>query len=406
MKDIALIVQGSFFGDEKKGGWVDYLTAKFSKNLVIRFNGGANAAHNVLVDNVHHCFSQFGSGTFSGADTLLSQFTLVEPLALEIEAQILQPKLGYNSLKHVFIDSRAKLITPFHILANRLNSKSGSTTGMGIGVTMQDSLDRPARYLTIGDVFKSGFGDKLVETKEYILDTYPDNKAYHKVSIPSLIKKYWKILSQVEILDAADTNYLVDERSIIFEGAQGILLDENKGFHPYTTWSTTTKDNALRILADAGIKEHYTFGATRIYGTRHGDGVFPTFDEYLTKILPEPHNTYNESQGNFRNGWLDTVLLQYAISANGGVDSLLVSHCDMLNIVDSWQLPNVYCDLEIPTTLEEQAALTKKLESVNLQYEMIKAKHYLHEIANRLSKPIFGISYGQGRKDSKCLVID
>lgn len=333
------IINGLLLGDEGKGSWVDYLTATFNKDLVVRFNGGANAAHHVVSDNKYHCFSQFGSGTFSGADTLFSKHTLIEPLALKIEADKLTNDIGYNPLRHLFIAAEAKLITPFHVLANRLNQSDYNTTGMGIGVTVQDSLDRPQEYLKIGDLFEvNSLIDKLYKTRSYISDKYGYHESYYKVNIVDLVLEYLDIfkphssysINRVKILNQDSVNNLIRQRNIIFEGAQGILLDEKYGEDGFNTWSNCTKDNAVEILAEAGIKEYVSFGVTRTYATRHGKGKFSSILKLNNKLI-EPHNSFNESQGDFKRGWLDVEQLKYAIKCNKGIDFLLVSHYDALD---------------------------------------------------------------------------
>jgi len=111
----------------------------------------------------------------------------------------------------------------------------------------------------------------------------------------------------------------------VFEGAQGVLLDEWRGFHPYTTWSTTTFANAEQLLAEAG-QTGFRLGVTRCYLTRHGPGPFVTEDPGLA--LPEPHNCHNRWQGAFRTGHFDAVALRYAIEVTGGIDAIALTHLD------------------------------------------------------------------------------
>ena len=119
--------------------------------------------------------------------------------------------------------------------------------------------------------------------------------------------------------------------TVIFEGAQGVLLDEWHGFHPHTTWSTTTLANADRLLAEADYAGDVTrIGLTRAYATRHGAGPFVTEDALLTHMLPDARNGSHEWQQGFRVGWLDLVLLRYALVVTGGIDCLAVTCLDRL----------------------------------------------------------------------------
>ncbi len=112
---------------------------------------------------------------------------------------------------------------------------------------------------------------------------------------------------------------------VVFEGAQGVLLDEWRGFHPYTTWSTTTFANAETLLAEAG-QTAVRLGVVRAYMTRHGPGPFVTEDPGLE--LPEPHNRRGPWQGAFRTGHFNAVAFRYAVEVAGGVDALAVTHVD------------------------------------------------------------------------------
>jgi adenylosuccinate synthase len=112
----------------------------------------------------------------------------------------------------------------------------------------------------------------------------------------------------------------------VFEGAQGVLLDEWRGFHPYTTWSTTTFANAEALLAEAG-QTALRLGVIRCYLTRHGPGPFVTEDPTLE--LPEPHNRHGAWQGAFRVGHQDQVALRYAVEVCGGVDGIALTHLDV-----------------------------------------------------------------------------
>ena len=128
--------------------------------------------------------------------------------------------------------------------------------------------------------------------------------------------------ARVQIVDGSHLADLLRAGPVVFEGAQGVLLDEWRGFHPYTTWSTTTFANAEQLLAEAG-QQAIRLGVTRCYAPRHGPGPLVTEDPILD--LPEPHNGRGAWQGPFRTGHLDAVALRYAIEVAGGVDALAVT---------------------------------------------------------------------------------
>lgn len=396
MNKTPIVITDCGLGDSSKGKWTDFLVRKFNKNLVVRFNGSGNAAHNVLVNNkIHHTFSQFGSGTLAGSASLFSRHTLIEPLALENEARILSEKVPFNPFSKLFLDSRAKLITPFHVIANRLTSKSGTTTGMGLGICVQDSLDR-SDFLTLTDLRSADLKNKLLRTKEYIQNKYGSNSAYD-IDIHSLFKKYNSISANLNILESAEVNELLNRSNLIFEGSQGVLLDESVGLGLDVTWSRTTKHNALEVLAEAGITEKpINIGLARVYAHRHGFGVLPTYDAHLTSILPEPHNSYNNWQGEFKCGFADLELLKYAIKVNDGIDYLALSHVDYLKKLDNWNVSVGYlnCDMFVPTNLAEQALLGQRLFNAVPQYEKIKSADVPSFLSKELNQKIFGVSYG------------
>jgi adenylosuccinate synthase len=132
----------------------------------------------------------------------------------------------------------------------------------------------------------------------------------------------------VSIVDGAVAlRRLLDRGPCVFEGAQGVLLDEWYGWHPYTTWSTTTFANAQALLAEAG-HQAYRLGVLRTYTTRHGAGPLVTEDPAVTAALPERHNGTGRWQGAFRAGHFDAVAHRYAVEVCGGVDGLAVTHLD------------------------------------------------------------------------------
>ena len=145
-------------------------------------------------------------------------------------------------------------------------------------------------------------------------------------AVADLCDAYRAFAERVPLVDAAYLGGLLRAGPVVFEGAQGVLLDEWRGFHPYTTWSTTTFANAETLLAEAG-QTAVRLGVVRSYLTRHGPGPFVTEDS--TREFPEPHNRYGAWQGAFRIGHPDAVALQYAVEVAGGVDVVALTHLDV-----------------------------------------------------------------------------
>ena len=158
---------------------------------------------------------------------------------------------------------------------------------------------------------------------------------------------------------------------VVFEGAQGVLLDEWRGFHPHTTWSTCTFDNALELLRGRD-RDVTKLGVLRTYATRHGPGPFPTEDRSLDALLPEPHNATHTFQGAFRRGWFDAVLARYAVEACDGIDALALTHVDALSRIDRWRMATRYASIDrLPLAAKHtlSSALTALLLSADPRYE-------------------------------------
>lgn len=328
-----VIVVDLGYGDAGKGTVVDWLCSRESSrpvHAVVRFNGGAQAAHHVVTrDGRCHAFAQFGAGTFTaGVRTHLSRFVLVDPLALAAEAAHLASIGVPSALDLLTVDRNALLATPYHQAANRIRevgrgaSRHGSC-GMGIGETASYALAYLDDAPCVGDCATPRvLARNLTALSDRLTGELGPLAA---PPVADVCDAYRAFASRLSVVDGSYLARLLRAGPVVFEGAQGVLLDEWRGFHPYTTWSTTTFANAEQLLAEAG-RTAIRLGVTRCYMTRHGPGPFVTEDAALD--LPEPHNGHNQWQGAFRTGHLDAVALRYAIEATGGVDAIAVTHLD------------------------------------------------------------------------------
>lgn len=342
------IVTGMGFGDEGKGTVVDFLVRESinrgSKPLVVRHNGGAQAAHNVVhPDGTHHTFAQFGSGTLLGAPTFLSQFTVLNPVNMMNEAEALMSLGAATSL--ITVAKSALIITPFHIAANRLRETARGalrhgSCGQGIGETVEGAMKFPSAAVRAGDIQshhvlleKMSFWRKVkgLEMEELginLTDTVFDPKAYSIVTMTGMLQDAGLNFMIVED-DWLEGEF--DTHDVIFEGAQGVLLDERLGFHPHTTWSKTTPHNARLLL---GGREAFSIGVMRSYMTRHGAGPLVTDLGSLGESLyPEEHNGVGEFQGSFRRGAADLVAMQYSarnLTMKKDLDGIAITHMDRL----------------------------------------------------------------------------
>ena len=315
-----IIVVDLGFGDCGKGTVVDHLCATRDVRAVVRFNGGAQAAHTVILpDGRKHTFAQFGAGTLRGVPTYLSRFTAVDPLSLVVEAEHLTA-LGVPDVWSLLaVDGAALLTTPYHRLANQSRERARGASrhgscGMGVGETTAYALAHPADALRAADCLSPGvLRAKLDRLRTRLGDaTAP--------SVDAVMSAFTGFAGIVRMVDGVP----LDEGPLVFEGAQGVLLDEWHGFHPHTTWSTTTFANAGALLDGAPA---YRLGVLRTVTTRHGTGPLPTEDPDLG--LTDPNNPENAWQGPFRFGHFDAPLHRYALTAAGGVDGLALTHLDL-----------------------------------------------------------------------------
>jgi adenylosuccinate synthase len=321
------------FGDAGKGATVDRLCRSGGVTAVVRFNGGAQAAHNVVTaDGRHHTFAQFGSGTLQGVPTLLSRFTAVDPLALAAEADHLRALGVPDPYALMDVDRDAPLTTPYHAAAGRLRelargeARHGSC-GMGVGETTRYALAHAGDEPTAGDCASR---PRLLRRLRLLRDRLTDELGpLAAPPVEACAEACTAFARAVRLTDRTRLRELAARGPLVFEGAQGVLLDEWHGFHPYTTWSTTTFANAEALLAEAGAAgEGLRLGVVRTYTTRHGPGPLVTEDPELTAALPEPHNGHDRWQGAFRIGHFDAVVHTYAAEVCGGVDALALTHLD------------------------------------------------------------------------------
>jgi adenylosuccinate synthase len=403
------------FGDAGKGSVVDWLCSPASGariRTVVRFNGGAQAAHNVVTaDGRQHTFAQFGSGTFTpGVRTHLSRFMLVDPLALAAEAGHLAAAGVPDALDRLTVDRDALLTTPFHRAANRARETARGTgrhgsCGLGIGETVSYALDFPADAPRVADCgAPRTLARKLARLRDALTSELGPLAG---PGIAELSDAYREFARRVALVDGGYLRQLLRRGPAVFEGAQGVLLDEWRGFHPYTTWSTTTFANADTLLAEAGDAAT-RLGVVRCYLTRHGPGPFPTEDPTLE--MPEPHNRSGTWQGAMRAGHFDAVALRYAAEVAGGVDAVALTHLDAaaahpLRLCTSYQADGEQITRLAPgpeRDLAWQADLTGLLLRAQPGYED-PAADWPEIAAHVLGAPVTLVSHGPASTDKRVL---
>jgi adenylosuccinate synthase len=390
------IVTGLSFGDEGKGTTVDFLARELAASdrapTIVRHNGGPQAAHHVVNEHGQvHCFSQFGAGMFvPSAKTILSRFMLVEPFSLVREAKQLE-SLGVKApLKRVTIDRRAVLVTPYHRAINRLleitrGKERHGSCGLGVGQAWLDHIHRRAPSVHVRDIEDLDYFTHRLEQQRLAkydlaiqLDTNAlDEEADHALALlrdrqlcKQIASDLRAILLEITRDEGESLAHTLFEGHAIFEGAQGVLLDAERGFFPHVTATCTTTRNANLLIEEAGATamEIKRLGISRAYGTRHGAGPFPTEREDLTAQIPDWHNARNPWQGAWRVGDFDAVLARYALDVCGDIDALVITNLDRLDGRQSVEMATLYEhnpleDLARAPTLEELQRVTRALDA-------------------------------------------
>jgi adenylosuccinate synthase len=460
MSKRAILIADLGFGDAGKGTITDYLTRACSANLIVRYNGGPQAAHNVVtIDGKHHTFAQFGSGMLlPWTRTLLTRFMLINPLNMLKEERHLAQLGVLDALERTLIDRRALVVTPFQKATNRLrelaraDQRHGSC-GEGIGESQADQLAYGNDVLYAGDLLERATMRKklrfLLDAKYAEVATLrqqlPDSEQVrrelatftHPGSIEDCLDVYHHFAGCVQLLDETTMSaWLARSATLIFEGAQGVLLDENYAFAPYSTWSTITFANADMFLQEQNYTgEVFKLGVLRAYATRHGAGPFPTEDPALTAALPDPHNGWNDWQQTFRVGHFDLVATRYARDVIGQLDGLAITHLDRWETMPARKLCTAYhyygpeADLspyfasspgqqggtltgikvQQPASLAHQEELTRHLWRCRPYYQTLPERatneEYLALLAEQLATPIAIVSSGPTAADKRNLPV-
>lgn len=340
----AVLTCGMSFGDEGKGGFVDHLAD--DGGVIIKYNGGAHASHTVISDDgLTHRFAQLGSGMLRpGCVTLLDAGFTADPFALAVESRILAGKLGVAPqavLDRVAVHEDCLTVTRLHRCLNRLEMEQthalrGSVgTGVSTAVEIYDSFGVALRF---GDIFRGEVGGVLRALQDILrarMGSSPVTLSPRlqaeiasvsgEAQLRRLAEEYERLLDAYDIHRFSDTAARAAGKSVVLEGSQGLLLDRRFGLRPHTTFLDTTAGRGKELFPRCRA-----LGIVKAFSTRHGAGVFPTYDGELSERLDDPNQETGPYNGRIRSGWLDAVLLRYAQRVNG-VSGLCLSCLDRLS---------------------------------------------------------------------------
>jgi len=313
----ATVVIGAGWGDEGKGLMTDYLSKP--GGVVVRFNGGAQAGHTVVTPHGdRHVFSHFGSGSLASASTHLSRFFLVNPLVWQEERARLRAIDGNTDLS---IDYRAPVTTHYDMLLNQfLESSRGGSRHGSCGAGIHETMLRHEHFpITYGDLIKGEPREKLgailinwLPRRFKEEGVWPRGDWEDRFFNAALERAFISACRDMALNSNGLSDQHVDSTaSFVFEGAQGLLLDQNHEFFPHVTHSSTGLTNVLKIAQENAIRELDVVYVTRAYATRHGAGPMPGETPDLS--YPDPTNQPNPWQGTLRFGALNLDLLRAAI---------------------------------------------------------------------------------------------
>ncbi|MEM7027369.1 MAG: adenylosuccinate synthase [Pseudomonadota bacterium] len=418
-----LIVLGTQWGDEGKGKIVDLLTEDVA--AVVRFQGGHNAGHTVVIDGEKTILHLIPSGILhDNVDCLIGNGVVLCPTAIMKEITMLESN-DINARERLKISEACTLILPYHIALDQAREKAKGknaigTTGRGIGPAYEDKVAR--RALRVGDLMHQ---DRLATKLEALLD-------YHNF----MLTKYYSVeaLDYQQVLDdtvalARDIVPMIDDigacltqhhqqgKNILFEGAQGTWLDIDHGTYPFVTSSNTTAGGAATGTGFGPGHFDYVLGITKAYTTRVGAGPFPTelhdgIGEHIAKVGHEFGATTGRSR---RCGWFDAVALRRSAQINS-LTGLCITKLDVLDELETIKVCTSYelngQTIELPPTGAEAFAECKPVfeEHEGWQSSTVGVKEYdqlpdaacryLDRLAELTGVPVDIISTGPDRNET------
>ena len=416
-----IVIIGAQWGDEGKGKIVDWMSEK--ADVVVRYQGGHNAGHTLVVDGTTYKLSLLPSGIVRGKLSIIGNGVVVDPWAFRDEMKRISDQGVKITPEVLRIAENAALILPLHRELDQMREAAAGkgkigTTGRGIGPAYEDKVARRAirvgdlaereslkgkieRLLAHHNALRKGMGEALVDGEEL----YKQLIEISEVVLP-FAEPVWKTL---------DEQYSAG-RSILFEGAQGSMLDNDFGTYPFVTSSNTIAGQAA-VGSGMGMKAiDHVVGVVKAYTTRVGSGPFPTelFDETGDLIRSEGHEFGTVTGRPRRTGWFDAVLVRQAIKVSG-VHGLAVMKLDVLDKLDELKICVGYeykskrLDT-YPMGLNAQAEVQPVYETMEgwksstfgiREFDKLpeNAKKYIHRLEELLDVPVDVVSTSPERED-------
>ncbi len=418
-----VVVLGTQWGDEGKGKIVDLLTDQ--ADAVVRFQGGHNAGHTLVCDGEKTVLHLIPSGILrADVQCLIGNGVVLSPEALLTEIATLEAK-GVPVRERLRISPACPLILPYHVAldaareARRGDAKIG-TTGRGIGPAYEDKVAR--RGLRVGDLrYPARFRSRLADVMEYhnaqLVHYYGVQAEDLDATADAALAMGEQLLPMLADVTTILHDYRRNGARIMFEGAQGALLDIDHGTYPYVTSSNTTAGGTATGTGFGPLYLDYVLGITKAYTTRVGSGPFPTelFDAVGAQ-LAKRGNEFGATTGRPRRcGWFDAVALRSAVNINS-VSGLCLTKMDVLDGLDEIRICVAYTDREgnpvpNPVDADDYADIVPVYESMpgwqestvgvrDLQGLPAAARSYIKRLEALVGAPIDIISTGPDRLET------
>ena len=419
-----VVVLGTQWGDEGKGKIVDLLTEQAA--AVVRYQGGHNAGHTLVINGEKTVLHLIPSGILrEGVQCLIGNGVVVAPDALMREIIKLEEK-GVPVRERLRISPSCPLILSYHVALDQAREKARGeakigTTGRGIGPAYEDKVAR--RGLRIGDLFNpERFAAKLTELLDYhnfVLVNYYKEPA---IDLQKTLHECMEYAALLKPMMADVTAVLHDlrraDQDIMFEGAQGSLLDIDHGTYPYVTSSNTTAGGIATGSGFGPMYLDYILGITKAYTTRVGSGPFPTelFDETGAFLAKRGHE-FGATTGRARRcGWFDAIILRRAIEINS-ISGLCLTKLDVLDGLETIRICVGYQDEHgvlidaAPTDADSYLGLQPVYEDVpgwsestlgakTLEELPVNARNYIARLEELVGAPIDIVSTGPDRNET------
>ena len=421
MKNV--VVVGSQWGDEGKGKIVDWLSSQ--ADVVVRFQGGHNAGHTLVINKVTHKLSLLPSGIVrKNKISIIGNGVVVDPWALLDEIKELKSKGIDINDKNLIISEAVTLILPFHreldeIRENQAGKEKIGTTRKGIGPAYEDKVGR--RSIRLMDLLSDKDLDNKLETALLHHNSIRKGLGKEIYKKDEIKNKLLKIVPEI-IVYAAPVWKKIDEfkqqgKKILFEGAQGILLDVDHGTYPFVTSSNTVASTAATGSGCGPDTIKYVLGITKAYTTRVGEGPFPTeLKNNIGELLGKRGKEFGTVTSRKRRcGWFDGVLVRQTIKISG-INGIALTKLDVLDEFDEIKMC-IHYELDgkkidyLPTSSKDQFKVkpiyktfpgwktsTQGVRKINELPE--KARNYIIAVEDFIGAKISSISTSPEREDT------